>query len=144
MVNKSKSCINIIMLYILKIFFLVLLFSAFGISKSYSQSRIVYSYDNSGNRVSKSAYTSHTKRNQIDIRNVMFEDDADQVRIKLPKDDSSSLYVIRVYSFTGILLYSKVGKTGTSNVSLTDYPNGIYIVKVEHDGNTISHKFIKK
>lgn len=119
-----------------------------GVSNSYSQSRIVYGYDDAGNRISKSAYSPRAKSMNKTFSSkedgISFQEDDGVVKIKLPNNDSTNKCEISVYSLSGVLLFSRAERSVNAYVSLANYPQGIYIIKVVCKGKITSYKVEKR
>jgi hypothetical protein len=62
--------------------------------------------------------------------------------IALPSDFSEGIYTI--YNMAGNSIVSKNISSNTEKVDLSNYPNGIYFVKVQSNGNNSTFKVIKK
>jgi len=64
----------------------------------------------------------------------------DYVNIELSKTDN---YLIRIFDNAGRMIYQKTIKNNTLNISLTDYPSGIYTISVSNNkGDLFNTKLV--
>lgn len=134
---------------------LLALIGAFAICKLSHSQTIVYSYDESGNRVRKEVKKTTRGISGDD----MFEDSEDaspanknltvsekngKITILIKELDQDTPYEISLYSTNAILLYSKTIDTNSTTVSLTEYPAGTYVLTIKHKEETTTYKFSKK
>lgn len=79
------------------------------------------------------------------------EEQADRVRI-YPNPFAESCVVsgvaagtsVRVFNMTGACVFSKVAGTGETEIRLSGLASGVYILKLEKDGDSSCHKLIRK
>lgn len=79
------------------------------------------------------------------------EEQADRVRI-YPNPVAESCVVsgvaagtsVRVFNMTGACVFSKVAGTGETEIRLSGLASGVYILKLEKDGDSSCHKLIRK
>ena len=79
------------------------------------------------------------------------EEEADRVRI-YPNPFAESCVVsgvaagtsVRVFNMTGACVFSKVAGTGETEIRLSGLASGVYILKLEKDGDSSCHKLIRK
>jgi hypothetical protein len=58
--------------------------------------------------------------------------------------NSSSLYSVSVSDIRGQQLQQEINISGDFEISLLDYPKGIYFLRIESEESTVSRKFIKE
>ena len=51
---------------------------------------------------------------------------------------------VRVFNMTGACVFSKVAGTGETEIRLSGLASGVYILKLEKDGDSSCHKLIRK
>ena len=79
------------------------------------------------------------------------DEQADRVRI-YPNPFAESCVVsgvaagtsVRVFNMTGACVFSKVAGTGETEIRLSGLASGVYILKLEKDGDSSCHKLIRK
>ena len=79
------------------------------------------------------------------------EEQADRVRIyPIPLAESCVVSgvaagtSVRVFNMTGACVFSKVAGTGETEIRLSGLASGVYILKLEKDGDSSCHKLIRK
>lgn len=114
---------------------------------SSAQSRIVYRYDGSGNRVLRmAAPVSNNAKASPDADNphavpmkdtsvrsvtVTYSAAADLATVDIPQSLSAGTCRISVYNTDGALLFSSMTGKGTSTVPFSTFPKGVYVLNVE-------------
>ena len=114
---------------------------------SSAQSRIVYRYDGSGNRILRTAApVSNNAKASPDADNphavpmkdtsvrsvtVTYSAAADLATVDIPQSLSAETCRISVYNTDGALLFSSMTGKGTSTVPFSTFPKGVYVLNVE-------------
>lgn len=137
---------------------LLLFFFLFsGTTLGFSQ-KVVYQYDDAGNRVKRFIQIEASKAN----KNYTYQ--ADSVIEKTPdftlkvypnptrgtlgveiqgtKEDET--ITLMLFSSTGAMLYNRQGNTGLNAIDITSYATGIYILKVKIGEEISEYKIIKQ
>lgn len=126
---------------------------------TFSQSKINYYYDASGNRIQRVIVLQNQQAKRLNSRTnrdsftESFGDRKVQItpsysegklRVQVTKYKSDDCCNLSVYSSTGELIAQKNNVSYTTEFNLSNRINGIYLLKVEFNGNSTTWKIIKK
>ncbi len=124
-----------------------------------AQSKLTYAYDANGNRISRTIILNHSqaKKHSFSKSPSSYEDMLADVRIKIQTgiDYNSVTISITGYDTTLNCEYSVYtaggahaasGRLSNQNtkIDLTDYPNGVYVLKIRLGEKSTSWKIIKR
>jgi hypothetical protein len=144
------KCLVVVVLY----FFLNGWFTA--------QSQVMYTYDGNGNRLTRSitlkkSATAIDSIYENEAENEVFKDKIGETQIRIfPNPTKGNLAIellgestevkidYTVYNSSGKILKSKKTSEQKFNIDFTNYPSGIYILKLSIDGEVSEWKIIKE
>lgn len=125
----------------------------FAICKLGHSQAIVYSYDESGNRISKQIkkttrsisddFFEESGENVV-AKNVTVTEKGGKITILVRELDQDDPYEVSLYSSNGIQYYSNTIDTNSTIISLLDYPTGTYILTIKYKEETTTYKFARK
>lgn len=141
-----------------RLIFLKILLCLVNPFDSFAQYCLSMKYDKNGNRIEKAVSRNDDKEETKDIDNVMsYEISEDELEdrilvypnpnqgyfnIEVSEDEGQTLLMLQLYNNIGVLLETT---RFTKNVSMdiSDYPSGIYILKIIK-GDMICNKIVVK
>lgn len=119
-------------------------------------------YDVAGNRLSRFTYVEDRGRNsqseteregQVDLANerlgnhavqVLYDSETSTLVIDVLGLDDSDKCSAYIYNLTGQMIYRQKINTVQAEINLYDYNNGVYILRIELNGESKCWKIIKK
>ena len=146
----------------MKHFIVLLGFVFFSISAIAQQTYIGYGYDATGNRISrqliiglnipKNETVNDSSYNDISYTDTSIVNKIGNQTITLyPNPTSGQITItgtqinsVEVYNTLGALLQKKEGGITSNTIDISQYPNGMYIVKIHLPEQTREWKIIKK
>ena len=128
----------------------------FCTSKTDAQS-ITYNYDAGGNRISRHITVRHIKDRNNDEFDMTEIAENEENRISVRCDETScnvdvsisgfserDRFSISLYSLSGMRLRTIPGTMEKTEISLSDYPDGIYVIQVVLNGKNDTWKVVKR
>ena len=120
-----------------------------------AQTKIYYSYDASGNRITRSTTVSKTRaaselsetiKDEVDLTNrVSITQHAyiDMITVKINEWDNSTPATVVIYNMSGNKLFQMSVKEQETDIDLSSYSVGYYILQVTIGENKNTWKIIK-
>ena len=136
-----------------------LLFLAFMPLLSFGQSKVSYYYDASGNRIQRVIVLQSQQAKRLNSRasNDSFTETFGERKVQITPDYSEGILRVRVikfksedccnlsvYSSGGELIAQRKNVNYTTEFDLSNRANGIYLLKVEFNGESTTWKIVKK
>ena len=134
--------------------YILCFFSAIG---SYAQSPIAYSYDASGNRISRTGVSmnanrakgihqknTHSTDHQTNINTLSYDETSNIINVGLASNQLAEDTKLSVFSIAGELVYSCEIHKGKNIVDTSSFPSGTYVAVIIAGQKKQSIKFAKK
>ena len=138
---------------ILKLIMLACITTA--ITEAHAQTMIYYTYDACGNRISRSTTIMPTRSATMEqetisetlnpVKKVYIKQHPtiDRIIININEWTSETIASISIYNYSGYRLYQSSLKQAVTEIDLTAYAPGNYILQVTTDDNKYTWKIIK-
>lgn len=123
----------------------------------YAQIPVAYSYDASGNRISRTGVSVNANRakgvspknthgadNQTNINTLSYDETSDIINVSLDSSLLTEDSKLSVFSIAGELVYSCEIHKGKSAVDTSSFPSGTYVAVIIAGQKKQSIKFTKK
>ena len=133
----------------------VLAISMMSSASANAQTMIYYSYDASGNRISRSTTVSKTRaaselsetiKDEVDLTNrvsITQHASIDMITVKINEWDNSTPATVVIYNMSGNKLFQMSVKEQETDIDLSSYSVGYYILQVTIGENKNTWKIIK-
>lgn len=133
---------------------LLAMLAVFSCTDSYAQ-RIEYSYDASGNRISRKKEIVLTKSAVIPAT-IFTEELAERtikiypnpteghLKVEISDFDKCQSVSLSIYNIQGQLVLKRRMESSVCDLDISGRPNGLYVLQINIDGENTSWKIIKK
>lgn len=107
-----------------------------------AQTKIVYTYDANGNRISRSAAAAKAQtRSKL---NTVTEPTADRLTVEIPRDAYLSACTITLCDLSGNVIVRRQPASHAEAINIKELHTGVYIINISVNGKSESHKFVKR
>jgi hypothetical protein len=133
----------------------VLALSLMSATSANAQTKIYYSYDVSGNRITRSTTVSKTRaaselsetiKDEVDLTNrvsITQHASIDMITVKINEWDNCTPTTVVIYNMSGYKLFQMSVKEQETDIDLSSYSVGYYILQVTIGENKNTWKIIK-
>ena len=133
----------------------VLALSLMSATSANAQTMIYYSYDASGNRITRSTTVSKTRaaselsetiKDEVDLTNrvsITQHASIDMITVKINEWDNCTPTTVVIYNMSGYKLFQVSVKEQETDIDLSSYSVGYYILQVTIGENKNTWKIIK-
>ena len=144
-------------------YYILLLLSGI-VSSVFSQNRVYYTYDAAGNRLSglssqlrMAVITNQETEEEIDPQEIVYSDKIEQSNIRIYPNPTKGILKIEIirmsednpihiqlYDMSGRMLINKPDSDPFTDLNISHYPEGTYILTIFSDNKTMHWKIIKE
>jgi len=107
-----------------------------------AQTKIVYTYDANGNRISRSAAAA--KAQTLSKLNTVTESAGDKLNVEIPRTANLSACTITLCDLSGNVIVRKQPASYAEAINIKWLHIGVYIININVNGENESHKFVKR